>query len=136
MKELVPIEESWNKKRIFFALTILAILIAGLAAFKVLALDKNQDLAPEPISNSKKAKSVEGANTNVNSLSQDNTASNLKTNIEDQLNAIKQEASGINLAEVATSSPQIQKVIDDIKSIQNLPKDKAKDFCEQVCSGL
>lgn len=134
MKELKPIEESWNKKRIFFGLTVLAILIAGLAAFKVLALDKNQDLGPEPIS--KKAKSVEGASTNVNSLTQDNKASNLKTNIQDQINTIKQEASGINLAEIATSSPQVQKVIDDIKSIQNLPKDQAKSFCQQVCNGL
>ncbi len=134
MKELKPIEESWNKKRIFLALTILVILIAGLASFKISVLDKNQDLAPEPVS--RKAKSVEGVSTNVNSSSQGNTSSNLKTNITDQLNAIKQEASGINLAEVATSSPQIQKVIDDIKSIQNLPKDKAKGFCEQICSGL
>jgi len=134
MKELKPIEESWNKKRIFFALAVLVILITGLAAFKVLALDKNQALTPEPVS--KKGKSVEGVSTNVNSLSQDNKASNLKTNIEDQLNAIKQEASGINLAEVASSSPQVQKVIDDIKSIQNLPRNQAKDFCEQVCSGL
>ncbi len=134
MKELKPIEESWNKKRIFLGLSFLIILIAGLAAFKVLALDKNQDLAPEPIS--KKAKSVQGSNTNVNSLSQNNTASNLKTNIQDQFNAIKQEASNINLAEIASSSPQVQKVIEDIKAIQNLPKDQAKGFCEQICSGL
>ena len=134
MKELRPIEESWNKKRIFLALTILVILIAGLASFKISVLDKNQDLVLEPVS--RKAKSVEGVSTNVNSLSRDSTGSNLKTNITDQLNAIKQEASGINLAEVATSSPQIQKVIDDIKSIQNLPKDKAKGFCEQICNGL
>lgn len=134
MKELKPIEESWNKKRIFFGLNILVILIVGLVTFKVLVLDKNQDFGKNPVL--KNSKSVEGANTNVNSLTQDNTASNLKTNIQDQLNTIKQEASGINLAEIATSSPQVQKVIDDIKSIQNLPRNQAKDFCEQVCSGL
>ena len=134
MKELKPIEESWNKKRIFFGLNILVILIVGLVTFKVLVLDKNQDFGKNPVL--KNSKSVESANTNVNSLTQDNTTSNLKTNIQDQLNTIKQEASGINLAEIATSSPQVQKVIDDIKSIQNLPRNQAKDFCEQVCNGL
>jgi hypothetical protein len=134
MKELKPIEESWNKKRIFFGLSILVILIAGLAAFKVLVLDKNQDFSQNPDLNN--SKFVQGASTNVNSLAQDNTGSNLKTNIQDQLNAIKQEASGINLTEIATSSPQVQKVIGDIKSIQNLPRSQAKSFCQQICSGL
>ncbi len=134
MKELKPIEESWNKKRIIIGLVFLFAAVAGLTAFKILVLDKNQNF-PQNLA-LKNSKSVEGANTNVNSLTQDNTASNLKTNIQDQLNTIKQEASGINLAEIATSSPQVQKVIDDIKSIQNLPRNQAKDFCEQVCSGL
>ena len=134
MKELKPIEESWNKKRIFFGLSILVILIAGLVTFKVLVLDKNQDFSQNPVL--KRSKTVEGASTNVNSLTQDNTKSNLKTNIQDKLNTLKQEASNINLAEVASSSPQIKKVLEDIKSIQNLPKDQAKSFCQQVCNGL
>jgi uncharacterized protein YpmS len=129
MKELKPIEESWNKKRIFLGLNVLVILIVGLAAFKILVLDKNQNFPQNPALNN--SKSVQGASTSVNS-----TASNLKTNIQDQINTIKQEASGINFAEIATSSPQVQKVIDDIKSIQNLPRNQAKGFCEQVCSGL
>jgi len=134
MKELRPIEESWNRKRIFLGLIFLAILIAGLAAFKSFVLDKNQNLPQNSVA--KNPKSVQGASTDTNSPSQNNPASGLKTNIADQLNTIKQEASSINLAEIASSSPQVQKVIDDIKSIQNLPKDKAKSFCEQICSGL
>ncbi|MCL6096868.1 MAG: hypothetical protein M1444_04290 [Patescibacteria group bacterium] len=134
MKELKPIEESWNKKRIFFALTVLVILIAGLAVFKVLALDKSQNFPQN--SATKNLKAVKGVSTDTNSPSQNNSVTGLKTTIQDQLDTIKQEASGINLAEIATSSPQVQKVIDDIKSIQNLPKDQAKSFCQQICSGL
>ncbi|MCL5435380.1 MAG: hypothetical protein M1405_03255 [Patescibacteria group bacterium] len=134
MKELKPIEETWNKKRIFFWLTFLIMLVAGLITFKVLALDKNQDFSQKPITN--KTKSVEGTSSRSNSSNQDNPAVNLKTSVADQLNSIKQEASSINIAEVATSSPQVQKVLEDIKSIQNLPKSQAKSFCQQICNGL
>ncbi len=133
MKELIPIEESWNKKRVIIGLVFLFALIAGLIAFKVLALDKNQNSAQNLAKKSSTA--VQGVNTSVNTPS-GGAISGLKTNIADQINIIKQEASNINLAEVATSSPQVQKVIDDIKSIQNLPKNQAKSFCQQICSGL
>ncbi len=133
MKELKPIEESWNKKRIIIGLVFLLAAVAGLTAFKVLVLDKNQ--APESIAN-KATTDVKGVSTNTNTSSNGSTITGLKTNIQDQLNTIKQEASSINLTDIATSSPQVQKVIDDIKSIQNLPRSQAKSICEQVCGGL
>jgi hypothetical protein len=133
MKELKPIEESWNKKRIIIGLVFLFAAVAGLTAFKVLVLDQNQN-SLQSVTN-KTATAVEGASTS-NNPNNDSTISGLKTNIQDQLNTIKQEASNINLTDIATSSPQVQKVIDDIKSIQNLPRSQAKSFCEQVCSGL
>lgn len=134
MKELKSIEEPWNKKRIIIGLFFLFTVVAGLTAFKVLVLDKNQN-SPQSLVN-KTITAVEGASTNANTSSNDNTISGLKTNIQDQLNTIKQEAANISLTDIATSSPQVQKVIDDIKSIQNLPRSQAKSFCEQVCSGL
>jgi len=134
MKELKPIEESWNKKRIFLGLSILVILIASLVTFKILVLDKNQNFSQGLVK--KTATAIKGANTSVNTPKNDSAISGLKINIQDQINAIKQEASGIDIAEIATSSPQVQKVLKDIQAIQNLPKDKAKSFCEQVCSGL
>jgi hypothetical protein len=134
MKELKPIEESWNKKRIIIGLFFLFAILAGLTAFKVLVLDQNQNSVQNPIN--KTATAVEGVSTTASTPSNDSTISGLKTNIQDQLNTIKQEASNINLTDIATSSPQVQKVIDDIKSIQNLPRSQAKSFCDQICSGL
>lgn len=133
MKELKPIEESWNKKRILLGLIFLFIAVAGLTAFKALVLDKNQNYPQNFVK--KTATAVKGANTSVNTPN-NGAISGLKINIQDQINAIKEEASNINLTDIATSSPQVQKVIDDIKSIQNLPRSQAKSFCEQVCSGL
>jgi cytoskeletal protein RodZ len=134
MKELKPIEETWNKKRIFLGFIFAVVLITGLISFKNYFLDGNQN--PSQNQTTKNSKAVEGASINTNSQNQTNPASDLKTNIQYQINTIQQEASNINLAEIASSSPQVQKVIDDIKSIQNLPKDKVKGFCEQICSGL
>lgn len=130
MKELHPIEETWNKKRIILGLGILLLVISGLTAFKILVLDKNQDSSQGLLK--KTTTSVKGESANIS----ENPVSGLKTNIADQINTIKQEASNINLTEIATSSPQVQKVLEDIKGIQNLPRNQAKSFCEQVCNGL
>ncbi|OGH08692.1 MAG: hypothetical protein A2152_00705 [Candidatus Levybacteria bacterium RBG_16_35_6] len=60
----------------------------------------------------------------------------IKGAVSEQIETIQEEAKNIDLAEVASSSPQVQKIINDIKSIENYPSDKAKSLCEQVCSGL
>jgi predicted RNA-binding protein with EMAP domain len=38
--------------------------------------------------------------------------------------------------EVASSSPQIQKVLNDIQGIKNLPADQARNTCMKICSGI
>lgn len=124
MKELKPIEEeSWNKKRVLLGFVVLAVLIAGALTFKSLVLDKNQ--GPKT--------AVEGASVSV-----ENTPSPIpiKANIQDQIDTLQKEASNINITDIATSSPQVQKVLNDLKSIQGLPQNQAKSFCQQVCNNL
>ena len=132
MKELKPIEETWNKKRIAIGLVFLFIAVAGLTAFKVLVLDKNQENIVQPPKNNTSVKAASTANTS----NKENAVSDLKSNIQEQINTLQKEAANLNVAEIASSSPQVQKVLEDIKAVQNLPKNQAKSFCEQVCSGL
>ena len=134
MKELQPIEETWNKKRVILGLIISGIIVASLVGFKAFVLDKNQNISQDIAAGNIKA--VQGATAEINSLTQVNPAASLKNNIQEQINTIKQEAASINLTDIATSSPQVQKVLEDIKSIQDLPRSQAKIFCEQVCSSL
>ncbi len=136
MKELKPIEEKWNKKRVVIGLVTLALLIVGLVSLKVLVLDKNQTNTGSVADN---PGSVKGARTSSISPAQNNpevSAPDLNSTLQNQVNTIQQEISNLNLAEIASSSPQVQKVINDMKTLQNLPRDQAKSACQQICNGL
>ncbi|MCL4354687.1 hypothetical protein M1349_04460 [Patescibacteria group bacterium] len=61
---------------------------------------------------------------------------NLQKVVQSKIEDIKGEAAKINVEEVATSSPQMQKVINDLKSIQNYPSSQARSMCEKICNGL
>ncbi len=121
-KEKKPeVEEEWDKKKII-AVTILALVLC-LAAYSLLGpmlgLNKNTVLPNN-------APQVKGASTQIN----------LRQNVQNQIDAIKKEADNIDLAQVASSSPQVQKIIRDLKAIQNYPSNQLKSTCLNICNGL
>ncbi len=61
---------------------------------------------------------------------------NVQSAVGSKIVQIKNNVNNLNAQEVATSSPQIQKVLRDIQGIKDLPADKAKEQCLRVCSGL
>jgi hypothetical protein len=77
------------------------------------------------------ATGVKGANTESISPLPD-----IKQGIQNQIDSLKSEAQNINVVDIATSSPQVQKVINDLKAIQDYPKNQLKTTCEKICSGL
>ncbi len=126
MKELEVVgEETWNKKRVALGIFVLILILAGLFGFKTYVLDKNSP-----------SQSVEGASVFATPADTSSPLPDLKSNVSDQINTLQQEASNLNITDIATSSPQVQKVINDLKSLQDLPKSQAKDFCQQVCNSL
>jgi hypothetical protein len=60
----------------------------------------------------------------------------IQTTFEERLLDIREEAENIDVAEVASSSPQVQKVISDLKNLQNYPRNQAKEACFNICEGL
>lgn len=62
--------------------------------------------------------------------------SNATQRVRERIDEIKEDVNNLNVVDVATSSPQIQKVINDIKALENLPRDQAKSACEKICAGL
>jgi conjugal transfer/entry exclusion protein len=74
---------------------------------------------------------VKGASTSV-----PNPVSDIKSNIQNQIDSLKNEAQNINVVDMATSSPQVQKVINDLKAVQDYPKNQLRQTCEKICSGL
>lgn len=119
MKEEFP-NESWNKKRIFLSsLIFLGILVVCIYAL----LKLNPELTQKP-----NLSVVEGLSVKQNN--------NVKADIQGRINELQKEAQGINVADMASSSPQVQKVINDLKALQNYPMDQLKNACEQICNRL
>lgn len=117
MKE-VKFEESWNKKRIGIALIVL-LLLAGSAVYL--------------LRNSLFFNTKPQAAQNQMVLASDQ---NLEDIVQRQVQAIKQQAANINVEEIASSSPQIQNLINDLKALQNLPSSQVKEACFKICNGL
>ena len=76
------------------------------------------------------ATGVKGVNTQINPLP------DIKQGIQNNIDSLKNEAQNINIVDIATSSPQVQKVINDLKAIQDYPKNQLRQTCEKICSGL
>ncbi len=115
----------WDKKKILFFLGAITLLLFAAYILKEEFLSSQTSTAPM-----NKAE-VEGVST------QDPlTAPEIKKNIQNQITNLQTEAEKINVVDIATSSPQVQKVINDLKALQDYPKSQLKTTCEQICNSL
>lgn len=126
-------EESWNKKRIFAAFFLIIALIIGGYFIKTKVLGSNS-FSPSDLLRSVKGTSSVKEDGKVQEKGL-NTF-NVQKPLQEKLESLKREVSGLNILEVASSSPQVQKIINDIKSLEQYPTNQVKEICEKVCSGL
>lgn len=126
MNEVVGQEERWDLKKIIALLLFVGILAFGLKTF---VLDKKLQLN----SNSETPTAVQGVSTQNNP---NPSPMSIQKSFDTSLNNLKKEVNNINVAEIASSSPQVQKVLSDLKNLQNLPQSQAKDACLKICNGL
>jgi hypothetical protein len=115
--------ETWNKKRIIIAIILVALLVVGGCLLKVYVLDKNS---------SGIKKSVKSASVEVGNLDPDSKI-DVQGVVRERINNLKQEVSGLNVLEIATSSPQVQKILNDIKALEQYPANQIKDICRKIC---
>ena len=124
MKEAKKEVIEWDRKRIIlFTFGLVLLLGIGLVV-------KDMMLGSKTSNTSSAATSVKGANTEISPLP------DIKQGIQNQIDSLKTEAQNIDLIDVATSSPQVQKVINDLKAIQDYPKNQLKQTCENICNKL
>jgi len=116
----------WDKKRILIGIGIILLLMIGAGEVKD-RFFPNTNILGE--STTKSTSEVEKPGVETPDL---DLQSQVTTSIED----IKESVISIDPEEVASSSPQIQKVLRDIQGIRNLPTDKAREACYSICSGL
>lgn len=120
-------EDQWDKKKILITLffSIVGILVA--LELKSMFIDKNSGVLGQAIQNKPveiTKPDIKPPNLNASSL------------VGSKIDEIKKNVSRLNAEEVATSSPQIQKVLNDIQGIKNLPVDQARQTCLKICSGI
>lgn len=66
----------------------------------------------------------------------DDAKKSLQQNFEGKLQDLQKQVMNLDPQEVVTSSPQVKKIINDLKNLQGLPKSELKQVCESLCSGI
>ena len=129
MEKLEVVNEVWDVRKILALVVVVMILAFGLKTF---VLDKKNPDIKNSITQ------VEGISVKPpDNPSQNSSASvELQRNVQTGFDNLKKEVSNINVVEIATSSPAVQKVINDLKNLQNLPQSQAKQACIKICDGL
>lgn len=127
MNEVSPTDQKvWDKKKIAIFLLIL-LLVGGVLSYGF----ENQKLLPQ-----KEVRGTQTIEQKEEPKVEPPSLTNLQNTFEERFNDVRKEAEKIDVAEVASSSPQVQKVINDIKSLQNYPQSRAKEACFNICEGL
>ena len=119
-------DDQWDKKK------ILTFLFFGIVALLIAFEIKQATLGDKSIlgeSTTKKSSEIKKPNIETPRV---NVESQVSSTVED----IKKSISEIDAKEVASSSPQIQKVLNDIQGIRDLPINRAKEACFKICSGI
>lgn len=117
----------WDKKKIFISLVV-AILLIGIG-LELKSVFLGESLPKTSQVNQNSNAEIKGPNV-------EDLKNGIKQSFSDNINSIKSQAESINVAEIASSSPQVQKVINDLKGLKDLPKNQIKSACERICNGL
>lgn len=124
-------EESWDVKKIIIGILVLFFLAGTAYAAKTFLLDKLD-----------KQKKVDVAGASVERekvfIPTENQAFSFpsQSDIQQKISDIRQDVVKLDALEIASSSPQVQKVLNDIKTLGEYPRNQAKDICQQICSNL
>jgi hypothetical protein len=126
IRDAEVIEPGWSILKISVAVFI---VIAGIVAFFYFNKSARDMFLPTSVTHMQvKGVSTEKVATNSSRLS--------PKSVQDKINEIKKEIQNINVVDVTTHSPQAQKVMNDLKSLEGVPGTQAKNVCESICKGL
>lgn len=116
----------WDKKRIIIAFVLVAFILFGLRQIKGMFFPNTNILGESTV---KKASEVEKPEV-------DGPGVDIEGNVTSKFEDIKDSIVNLDPEEVASSSPQIQKVLKDIEGLKDLPADQARNTCMKICSGI
>jgi predicted RND superfamily exporter protein len=134
-------QEAWDKKKVIAGVVAgLMLLGGGIAAKQLLLPQSVQKVIPHK-------SAVQGAETQANSNSFIDTATvtptptaalsiPTKEDVQKKIQELQQQLTHISVQDIASSSPQIQQIIQQIQALPQAPANAAKSACEQLCSKL
>ncbi|GDX61724.1 hypothetical protein LBMAG33_0340 [Candidatus Levyibacteriota bacterium] len=127
-------DEVWDIKKIFIGIISIVIIGIGLFFSKDILFSKFE----QQFKNDNMRKEVAGAITRQdgNIFSIKSSGDFVKQAIEEKISTIMIDASNISLTEIASSSPQVQKILNDLKTIEQVPRNKAKEMCQKMCDSF
>lgn len=125
--------ETWNKKRVIFAFIIFILLGTAIILFKDSVLGLNKKFSLKSVMGIDTKREEKAKNSSSNSKS---GSLQIKAAIQEKLDTIKKDINNLNIVNIASSSPQVQKIINDLNSLRNYPKHEVKDICQKICGGL
>ncbi len=120
MQEETPIEEVWDLKKIILGIIIVVILVGSLYLVKD-KVEKNLTSPKKPLGQ------VEGARISKEIVGDD---------VKEKLEMIKREIANLNAIDMASSSPQVKKIIKDLQNLKQYPSTQIKDLCQNMCKSL
>lgn len=127
-------EEVWDFRKIIAGVVILILLLFGGFVAKRMLLHESVS----PSSFIPKMPSVKGLST----FNAPDTVSHVKItlpsqqDVQNQVQTIQQQVTHLNVAEIASSSPQVQQILKQIENLPSGPEGQVKEACMRLCNNL
>jgi len=130
-------EEVWDLKKIIIGIIVIAILLSvGLIAKRIFF---HESLSPSSFVPHVSFPSVRGISSVPNDTTQ---ISHMKFSlpkpqeVQSQIQNIQTEITHLNLKEIASSTPQVKAVLDQIQNLPNEGTSQVKAACMRLCDNL
>lgn len=141
MREIDTTYESWSKRRIVIGLLAIVILfgigfVVKEIATKQIASFSFKDLYKTKVAGVSTKKEQESLDKKSKDQPNETQSFKWKEDMQGKLDLLKKEVGGLNISDIASSSPQIKKLINDLQELQQLPRNQAKEACLNICRGL
>lgn len=126
----------WDKKKIIAGLVLLVVLFAGIVGLKLFVLPKSiaQHIPIGP--------AVKGAQTvaypNGMSINPTPASISLPTteDLQKKIAELQDEITHLNMKDIASSSPQVEQLLQQVQDLPKAPGNAARQACLQLCNRL
>lgn len=130
MRKIHEREEPWDVQKIILSLFVfIGIIIGGIYIKQSLFDHETTRIKGAKV----QLKDKEETSSTEEKESPNISYPNLQNEFQKKLNQVQNEIEGLSLGEIASSSPQVRKILKDVESLQEYPANQARQMCENIC---